>query len=297
MTSVGLGALAAVTASALFSVGLILQSLEARTVSGEPSLRLSVLLCLVRRPRWLLGAVVMLAGFGLHVTALALAPLTVVQPALAAGLLVLLIAGLREGEGTVGTREILGVAGIVIGVAGLAFAAPDRSSDESNTGSIAVALAVLGVTVVIPQLFAITRTRGGGGGLLATFAAGASYAMTGVTTKLVSDALVDDQWAAALFWLALTALTAAIALVDQTSALQRRSVVEVGPIVFVVPVVIPVLLAPALVGETWDEAPYGALPLVLSLVVVCAATAALAGSHAVASAQAPAARQEAEGSV
>ena len=275
-------------ASSLFSVGLILQSLEARTVSAGHSLRLSILMALVRRPRWILGAVAMLGGFGLHVTALALAPLTVVQPALAAGLLVLLAAGMRETDHRAGAREILGVAGIVAGVAGLAFAAPDRSSNESDTGSIAFALIVLGVTVLIPQVFAITRTRAGGGGLLATFAAGASYAMTGVTTKLVSDALVDDEWAAALFWLALTALTAAIALVDQTAALQRRSVVEVGPIVFVVPVVIPVLLAPALVGETWDEAPYGALPLVASLLVVCIATAALAGSHAVASAQAPA---------
>ena len=287
MASVGVGALAAVIASSLFSVGLILQSLEARTVSGDHSLRLSLLTTLIRRPRWLIGAFVMLAGFGLHVTALALAPLTVVQPALAAGLIVLLAAGLRDTDERAGSREIGGVAGIVIGVAGLAFAAPDRATGETDNGSIALALAVLGVAVLVPQVLAVTRSRAGGGGLLATFAAGASYAMTGVTTKLVSDALVEDRWLPALLWLALTAVIAALALVDQTSALQRRSVVEVGPIVFVLPVVIPVLLAPALVGETWDQAPLGGIPLVLSLGVVCAATAALASSSAVASAQMP----------
>lgn len=229
----------------------------------------------------------MLGGFGLHVTALALAPLTVVQPALAAGLLVLLVAGLREGGQRPGARELLGVAGIVIGVAGLALAAPDRASDDTNTGSTALALAVLGVAVIVPQVFAVARNRQGGGGLLTTFAAGSSYAMTGVATKLVSDALVEDEWAAAAFWLVLTAMIAALALIDQNAALQRRSVIEVGPVVFVVPVVIPVLLAPALVGETWDSAPYGVVPLVLSLAVVCVATAALAGSHAVATASAP----------
>ena len=287
MASVGVGALSAVIASSLFSVGLILQAVEARTLSAEHSLRPSVLLALARRPRWTIGGFVMLAGFGMHVTALALAPLTVVQPALAAGLLVLLVAGMREGGHRPGARELLGVAGIVIGVAGLAFAAPDRASDDTDTGSTALALAVLGVAVVVPQVFAVARDRHGGGGLLTTFAAGSSYAMTGVATKLVSDALVEDQWAAALFWLILTAVVAALALIDQNAALQRRSVIEVGPVVFVVPVVVPVLLAPALVGETWDSAPYGVVPLILSLVVVCVATAALAGSHAVASASAP----------
>jgi hypothetical protein len=56
--------------------------------------------------------------------------------------------------------------------------------------------------------------------------------------------------------------------------------------VFVIPVVVPVLLAPALVGEGWSDAPYGVGPLVASLAVVCLAAAALGGSSTVASAAA-----------
>ena len=41
-------------------------------------------------PRWVLGGVAMMVAFGLHVGALALAPLTVVRPCLAAGLVILL---------------------------------------------------------------------------------------------------------------------------------------------------------------------------------------------------------------
>src|SRR3712207_2058982 len=90
MVDLVLGAAAAAAASALFSAGLLLQSLEAR---GAPRGGGPLALRLVRRPRWVLGGVLMVAGFGFHVAALFLAPLTVVQPALAAGLLVLLVAG------------------------------------------------------------------------------------------------------------------------------------------------------------------------------------------------------------
>jgi hypothetical protein len=112
--------------------------------------------------------------------------------------------------------------------------------------------------------------------------------MTGLTTKLFSDNLTADEWPAAVFWLVLTAMVAAVALVDQTTALQQRSVVDVGPIVYVVPVVVPVLLAPALVGEGWGDAPHGVGPLLLSLGLVCAATGVLASSSTVASGHSPA---------
>lgn len=42
-----------------------------------------LVLRLLRRRRWVSGGVVMLAGFAFHVTAFSVAPLTVVQPALA----------------------------------------------------------------------------------------------------------------------------------------------------------------------------------------------------------------------
>jgi hypothetical protein len=288
MTNAGLGALSAVTASSLFSVGLILQSDEASNVSEEAALRLSLILELVRRPRWMLGGAVIVIGFGFHVTALTLAPISVVQPALAAGLLVLLAAGLQGRGKRVTSRELAGVAGIILGVVAVTLTAPGRATDDANYESIGLALGALAVAILIPHLLALFRKRRDEteGGLLATFSAGASYAMTGLTTKLFSDDLAEGLWGSAVFWLVVTGLVAAFALVDQTSALQRRSVVEVGPIVFVIPVVVPVLLAPALVGEGWANAPHGVAPLLLSLAVVCLGAAALAGSSTVASATA-----------
>jgi hypothetical protein len=240
-----------------------------------------------------LGGLVILVGFGFHITALAIAPLTVVQPALAAGLLVLMAVGLRDPEERAGPKELVGLGGIIVGLIAVTFTTPSRASGDDDSESIAIALVALGAAVLIPQIIAIARARHHHeGSLLVTFGAGASYAMTGLTTKLLSDNLTADDWPAAVFWLALTATVAAVALLDQTTALQRRSVVEVGPIVYVIPVVVPVLLAPALVGEGWGNAPHGVAPLLLSLAVVCAATGLLASSSTVASGAVPAESRE-----
>jgi len=200
MTSIWLGALAAVTASSLFSVGLVLQAGEARTIPAEHALRPSLIAQLARRPRWVIGGLVILVGFGFHVAALAIAPLTVVQPALAAGLLVLMAVGLRDPNERVGPRELSGLAGIIVGLVALTFTTPSRATGDDDPESIAIALVALGAAIVIPQVVAIARTRDHReGGLLVTFGAGAAYAMSGLTTKLFSDNFTAGDWAAGVF--------------------------------------------------------------------------------------------------
>jgi hypothetical protein len=285
VTNIALGALCAVTASSLFSIGLVLQALEARTISADYSFRLSLIGQLAKRRRWVLGGLVMLVGFGFHVTAFMAAPLTVVQPALAAGLLVLLWFGLRAQGQSINRREALGVAGIVLGIVALTFTTPNRTAGEAGAGSLVISLGALALVALVPHVGALVRfRRGGGTGLLATLGAGAGYALTGLTTKLLSDAIAGSEWLLAAGWLAVTALVAGLAFIDQNSALQQRDVIEVGPIVFVVPVVVPVLLAPLLVGEGWAGTPIGVLPLLLSLAVVCAGALTLSGSAGVAAA-------------
>src|SRR3954452_613869 len=134
MGDLALGAVAAVTASALFSAGLVLQSLEARTVPAEHSLRVSLIGRLLGRRRWVLGGILMVIGFGFHVGALLLAPLTVVQPSLAAGLVVLLVAGARIDGQPVMRREVAAVIAISAGVVGLTLAASDRDALSAGAG-------------------------------------------------------------------------------------------------------------------------------------------------------------------
>src|ERR1035438_7266667 len=88
-----LGILAAAGASTFYSLGIALQAMDAKQAPREEHLRLALAWSLVRRGRWLLGTGLSILGFPLQVVALLLAPLAVVQPALAAGLLVLMVAG------------------------------------------------------------------------------------------------------------------------------------------------------------------------------------------------------------
>src|SRR6201997_4931956 len=95
MVDLVLGIAAAVGASTLYSLGIALQAMDAKQAPHEEHLRLALAWGLVRRARWLLGTGLSVLGWPLQVVALLLAPLVVVQPALAAGLLVLMFLGER----------------------------------------------------------------------------------------------------------------------------------------------------------------------------------------------------------
>src|SRR5579864_5788104 len=109
-----LGILAAAGASTLYSLGIALQAMDAKEAPHEAHLRLELARGLMRRGRWLLGTGLSVLGFPLQVVALLLAPLVVVQPALAAGLLVLMLLGQRMLGEHAGRYEYLSVLAITI---------------------------------------------------------------------------------------------------------------------------------------------------------------------------------------
>src|SRR6201995_2725621 len=145
-----LGIIAAIGASALYNTSVALQALEAREVGQEHALRASLIGRLVRNPRWLIATLIGLLGWPLEIAALLMAPLTVVQPCLASGLVLLLwLGGTRLGERP-GRREYGAVAAIVVGVAGIAWAAPERTTGNAGTGPIAIALALVAIPIAAP---------------------------------------------------------------------------------------------------------------------------------------------------
>src|SRR5581483_4500617 len=152
-----LGVTAAVVASLLFNLGLVLQALEARREPPELALRLRLALVLLRRWRWTLGLVLGLVGVGPQVLALATAPFVIVQPALTVGLLLVLAVGLRTLGERVHAREWVGVAAIIVGVGVVAFGAPAHT--ETHRGG-AVVLAVVAAPAVVALLpFPLRGTR------------------------------------------------------------------------------------------------------------------------------------------
>src|SRR3982751_6818509 len=142
---VALGIACAVGASLLYNVSIALQALEVRDTSDELSLRVSLLGRLLRNRRWLGATVLGFLGWPLEIVALLLAPLTVVQPCLVSGLVVLLWLGVTRLGERPGRREYLAVAAIVAGVAGVAWAAPERTTDHAETAMLALALGLVAI--------------------------------------------------------------------------------------------------------------------------------------------------------
>jgi drug/metabolite transporter (DMT)-like permease len=278
MPAVALGAGAACAASCLYNAGVALQALDAREAPGELSLRVSLIARLVRRPRWLAGTALGVLGWPLQVVALLAAPLAVVQPALAFGLILLLVLGARSLGERVGVRELLAVFGIAAGVALLAALGPKPSSHHAASLGLWIGFGGIGALAIVP--FAVRRRRTVGGGA-AALAAGLAFAWSGLSTKFAADAWHADAWLVALTWAAATGAASGLALIAEMTALGRRPATQVAPLVFAVQVAVPVVAAPLLTGERWSHTPLGVPGVLAGIGLVMAAALALLSSPAV----------------
>jgi hypothetical protein len=273
-----LGILAAVGASCLYNTSIALQALEAREVSHEHSLRPSLIGKLLRNRKWLGATALGLLGWPLEIAALLLAPLTVVQPCLVSGLIVLLWLGTTKLGEAPGRREYLAVGAIVAGVAGVAWAAPDRTTDHAGTAAIAIALALVAIPIAAPY---VLRRRGSAAGFLVVLSAGFGYAWTAIASKLLTDELAVGVLLVAVAWLATALASEGLALLSEMSALQHRPATHVAPVMFAVQVLVPVILAPLIFEEKWSTTPLDGAALVGFMAVALAGTILLAGSKAV----------------
>jgi drug/metabolite transporter (DMT)-like permease len=283
-----LGIAAAVGASLLYNTSIALQALQVRQLPGEHSLRVSLLGRLVRNRSWLGATALGLVGWPLEIVALLLAPLTVVQPCLASGLILLLWLGATRLGERPGRREWIAVAAIAAGVAGVAWAAPERTTDHAATAALALALGLVAVPIAAPYVLrwrmrtigvlrGVPRTLG----TLAVISAGCGYAWTAIASKLLTDELAAGALLVAIAWLATAAASEGVALLSEMSALQRRPATHVAPVMFAVQVLVPVLLAPLIFGESWGETPLGGVALVAFMGLAVTGTVLLAGSRAV----------------
>jgi drug/metabolite transporter (DMT)-like permease len=178
----GPGTLVAALAAVLFAVGAVLQH-EAAADSG--SSHGADLRRLVTRPRWIAGQSATATGTLLQVVALGLAPVAIVQPVLAGGLVVAL--GLRavRTRRAPGRLEILGAALTVGGLGAFLVAArPAAGFVDRSPGVVPIVVAVAGGALLVGLT---ARIRRGTMGALACGVAGGIAA--GIAAVLISVAL------------------------------------------------------------------------------------------------------------
>ncbi|SFW67509.1 DMT family transporter [Amycolatopsis australiensis] len=172
----------AVAAAGMFAVGSVLQHEAASrsTSSGRLELRQ-----LVAKPGWVVGQSATVLGTLLQVTALALAPVAIVQPLLAGALVIAMgIRSLRD-HCLPARLEVLGAACTCAGLAGFLTAAhPARGTGGQLPSPGAVAVAVL---LVVALVAGCSRLGRGPRGALACGASAGIAA--GVAAVLISTAL------------------------------------------------------------------------------------------------------------
>jgi drug/metabolite transporter (DMT)-like permease len=272
------GVLAAAVAAACFNGAVVLYAIESRTVPSEHGLRLSLVKRLARRPRWLAAIALDAFGWPFQLLALSLAPLTVVQPTLSVGLLLLLAVGARRLGERVGRTEIVAALVIVGGVTALALAAPKHTDAAPDPLATAIVLGGLVLASAAPYL--MPRRRVGAGAMI--LAAGAAFTATALASKLITDEIARGRWGSAVLLALGTAAVAALGLLTETSALQRFEATRVSPAVFVIQTVAPVIAAPILIGENWRATPGGGAVVVAGLLATCAGGVLLARSRVIA---------------
>lgn len=102
--------LASLGAATAFAGMAVLQQRATRRVAESSSMHLRMLFELARRPLWLLGGMLMLAGYGLQALALALGPVALVEPLVMAELVLAIPLGMVLDHRHPGRREWIGVA-------------------------------------------------------------------------------------------------------------------------------------------------------------------------------------------
>jgi drug/metabolite transporter (DMT)-like permease len=262
----------------LFNVGIVLQAIDARVAPARLALRFGLLLRLIRRPAWLVGWLLGIVGIWPQIIAYGKAPFVVVQPALAGGLLLMLILGARVLHERVHVKDVLGVSAIIGGVALVAWGAPSHTEAHRPWLDVIAVVAALSFAGAVP--FAVRGSRLDTG-MLAIVACGCGFAATNVATKLLGDDYDLGHDLNAAIWAAVVFVNGVSATLTNMTAFQRRKATIVVPISTAVQTFLPIVLEPLFLREHWSSAAYDGAPLFAGLALACLGSVAVSATAAV----------------
>lgn len=269
------GAAAAFAASLCYSLALVVQRYEAQK-SSAAGLRLIIALAL--RPIWLLGIAFQLAGFGLFTYALTAAPVSIVQPMFAAGIVfvpVFAAVVLREYPGS---REIVGMATTVIGmIAIVATMGEGAALGQVSTASLLVVMGTL--VLILLALRSVSIRLGnhgrGGAGIIAGITAGIAFGAADSMNKLMGGWLAPgDGWTPpAVLGIAAACLLVVFGLlgfVIYQNALRSFRAITVVSGLSPANMLVPILVAVCVFGESLPSGRINTAARIAGIVLVLA---------------------------
>jgi len=198
------GILLALVATTAYNVGLIL---EKRALGAMPALNLRrvlrVLVSLATSRAWLTGFALMLTGLACQTIALTFEPVSVVQPVLASGVVLVLVLSRLVLRERLHGGETWCVAAIAVSVVLLATSASGvKDSHHASPGWVAAVMvpsAVVGLVFAVGSLRARIRRRGTTvAGVWAGVGTGLLYGVAALAIKALSGILVGHQTATSI---------------------------------------------------------------------------------------------------
>ena len=209
--SVQIGLLLAVATALTSIIGFLYKhrgAVESPRIDPRRPVRSSLALF---RSRWyLLGIAVALGSWGMHVAALALAPISLVQSVIAGGLVLLTVVANRLFGLSIMRREWVGVALTAIGLTFLAATMEGVDASAHSGWAVPTLALYIGVAGGLGVAAAVAaRSMAASGGTLLAASAGLIWGASDVSIKALSDR-VDTGLAVLVHPLALVILVASL---------------------------------------------------------------------------------------
>lgn len=205
-------------------------------------------LMLFRSRAYTVGVLVAMAGWGFHVGALALAPISLVQATIAGGLVMLTAVADRFFAHEVTRREWIGVGLAALGLAFLAATLEGSADDAHSSHDSATLIAWVGGLSACGVAVAVAGRETARAGVLFGASAGLLWAASDTTIKALSDSLGESAVSILVNPMALTILVLSLAgllvsarslqlgpavpVIAVTSVAANACTIAAGPIVF-----------------------------------------------------------------
>jgi hypothetical protein len=261
----------ALAAALLYAVAAVLQQHAAAEVPEHKAMRPSLMLHLLRRPRWLVGYAADWSAFACEAVALGVGSLIVVQPLLSSGLLFALLLDARWFHRPMDRADRAAAGALTFGL--VAFILAGRPEGGVDQAPLADWLA-WGVPALVMVVFGVAaglRTSGTARAVLLALATGAAYGLTAALTKSTVSLLGDGLVTAVTSWEPYAlAVLAGIGMLANQSAFQAGALAAAMPTQVCTTQVVGIALGVAVFQERLSTDTAGEWVLVVLAVVAMA---------------------------
>lgn len=182
--------LCALASAAFLAFGTQRQSSAVQAESGGLNVGTRGMARLLLNPRWLFGLLLMVIGMGLNVAALAMAPLTVVQPLGAIALVMTTVINSRDQGITINRATWISI--VVCMVGSVAFVMLAVNATHESPVDPLEQWTVIGLLVIVVLIFgsiAYTRRRHPHGAFFYILGAGVLFGFTAVLVRTIAVAV------------------------------------------------------------------------------------------------------------